>query len=74
MTEQLKLEKEARILRCDAADARCQAAGLSFEEKTRLERFAVGLDVSAAELDEKAASRRRGPRIDQRGLRKSNPT
>jgi hypothetical protein len=74
MKEQLKLEREARTLRRDAADARYQAVGLSSEERTRLERFAVGLDISAAELEEKAASLRREPRGDQRGLRKSKPT
>ena len=73
MKEQLKLESEARTIRRDAADARRQAAGFSSEERARLKSFAVGLDTWAAELEEKAASRRREPRSDQRGLRKSKP-
>ena len=55
MKEQLKLENEARTIRRDAADARCQAAGLCFEDRARLECFAEGLDTWAAELEEKAA-------------------
>jgi len=73
MKEQLKLESEARTIRRDAADARCQAAGLCFEERARLESFAQGLDIWAAELEEKATSRRHEPQGDQRGLRKSTP-
>jgi hypothetical protein len=73
MKEQLKLENEARTIRRDATDARCQAAGLRFEERARLECFAEGLDIWAAELEEKAASRLMSPRGDQRGLRKSTP-
>jgi hypothetical protein len=72
MQEQLKLENEARTIRRDAADARCQAAGLCFEERARLERFAEGMDIWAAELEEKVASRLISPG-DQRGLRKSTP-
>ena len=73
MKEQLKLENEARTIRRDAADARCQAAGLCFEDRARLECFAEGLDTWAAELEEKAASWLISPRGDQRGLRKSTP-
>ena len=73
MKEQLKLENEARTIRRDAADARCQAAGLCFEDRARLECFAEGLDIWAAELEEKAASRLISPRGDQSGLRKSTP-